>query len=181
MVHLTKIQERSLYLQNFSIHTIHVLKIGASYEESNLLFASFFRGELLNCRSVILPLRVFIHPRWWSPDFWTINSMIFHSPRFDVFFRYLPTSQESCQQANQYLGGGWRSVGSSNFGTHRDQFDDWFDIYVFKCIWIRTCVYIHYSPWFIMYICMHVSWHVHTYVSLCFVLFSRQLIWFQRC
>ena len=36
------------------------------------------RNPANQLRLVVYPTiyRVFLHPRWWSPDFWTINSMV---------------------------------------------------------------------------------------------------------
>ena len=42
------------------------------------LIVRWFRCTLLT--------RVYIHPRWWSPDFWTINSIIIHPYAFSKIF-----------------------------------------------------------------------------------------------
>ena len=50
----------------------------------------------------IIYIRIFTHPRWWSPDFWTINCMLLGGG-FKYFFIFTPKIGEDSQFWQAYF------------------------------------------------------------------------------
>ena len=84
----------------------------------NILWIILSMEEILHqLRLVVYSIvyKVFIHLRWWSPDFWTINSVI--SMEFFVVFRlpfaqaglcWEPVGCRACRRPGDRLGPIWR-------------------------------------------------------------------------